>query len=123
MEVDQIIFQSAFSFLGQKVTAKIDRPLGSHHPKWDFIYPLNYGYVPDVPAPDGDELDAYILGVFEPIQEFTGICRAVIHRTNDSDDKLILTRDQVDYSDEQIRALVEFQERFWESKIVRGPRP
>ncbi len=121
MDVAHNKFQSAFSFIGQKITAKIDRPLGSRHPEWGFIYPLNYGYIPGVPAPDGDELDVYVLGEFEPLETFTGICRAVVHRKNDRDDKLILMREDANYSDDQIYALVEFQERFWESEIVRSP--
>ncbi len=100
-------------FLGQTVTIKIDRPLGSIHPTHGFIYPLNYGYVPCVMAPDGEELDAYLLGVFEPLSEFKGKCIAVIHRLDDEDDKLILVPQNKQYTDEQIRALTEFQEQFF----------
>lgn len=46
--------------------------------------------MPGTIAPDGEEIDAYVLGVFEPKEEFTGTCIAVIHRTNDDDDKLIV---------------------------------
>jgi inorganic pyrophosphatase len=37
-----------------------------------------------------EELDAYILGVFEPLEVFRGKCIAVINRLNDNDDKLIV---------------------------------
>lgn len=106
-------------FLGQQVTVKMDRPLGSKHPKWNFIYPVNYGYIPDTKAPDGEELDAYVLGVFEPREEFTGVCIAIIHRTNDDDDKLVVVPKGKDYSDDQIRALTSFQEGFFTSVIIR----
>ncbi len=46
-------------FLDKIVTVTIDRPLGSKHPKHGFIYLLNYGYIKDVKAPDGEDLDAY----------------------------------------------------------------
>jgi len=105
-------------FLGKLVTAVIDRPLGSKHPAWGFIYPVNYGYVPSTVSPDGASLDVYVLGVFEPLEEFTGKCIAVIHRP-DGDDKLVLVPEGKDYTDEQIRALTEFQERFFNSTIVR----
>ncbi len=104
-------------FLNQIIRIKIDRPLGSHHPQHGFIYPVNYGYVPDTPAPDGDDLDAYVLGVFEPIEEFRGRCLAIVHRLDDDDDKLIVVPEGRQYSDEQIQALVEFQERFFISII------
>ena len=105
--------------LGTAIKIKIDRPMGSRHPEWGFIYPLNYGYVPGVPAPDGEELDAYLLGIFEPVQEYNGICIAILHRLNDDDDKLVIAPDGITYSDEQIYALTEFQERFWQSEIIR----
>ena len=97
----------------------IDRPFGSRHPRHGFIYPINYGFVPDTKAPDGEEIDAYVLGVFEPVQEFIGECIAIIHRRNDDDDKIVVTPKNVFYSDEQIKALIEFQERFFESEIIR----
>ena len=107
------------NYLGKTVTIKIDRPLGSKHPKHGFIYPVNYGYVPGTTAPDGEELDAYLLGVFEPVDEFTGKCIAYIHRTNDDDDKLIIVPEGVEYTDDQINALTEFQERFFKHEILR----
>ena len=67
-------------YLNKIVKAKIDRPLGSNHPKYNYIYPINYGYIPNTISDDGEELDCYILGVFEPIKEFEGKCIAIIHR-------------------------------------------
>ena len=97
---------------------KIDRPLSSHHPRHGFVYPLNYGFVPDTLSPDGAELDAYVLGVSVPLSEFTGQCLAVIHRTNDDDDKLIVCAAGQAYTGEQIRAATQFQEQFFSSVIL-----
>ena len=110
---------TANNFLGKIVKIKVDRPLGSKHPKHSFIYPVNYGYVPNTISGDGEELDAYILGVFESLDEFTGKCIAIIHRTNDNDDKLIVVPEDKTYSDDEIIALTEFQERFFTSIIIR----
>lgn len=107
------------SYLGKTVTVKIDRPLGSKHPKWKFFYPINYGYIPNTISGDQEELDAYVLGVFEPVEEYTGVVIAIVHRVNDNDDKLIVVPNNKNYSDEQIRALTEFQERFFDSIIYR----
>ena len=106
-------------YLGQIVTAKIDRPFGSKHPKHGFIYPVNYGYIPGTVSGDGEELDCYILGVFEPVAEFSGQCIAIVHRTNDDDDKLIVVPEGKTYSDDAIDALTEFQEKFFEHTIIR----
>lgn len=105
-------------YLNKKVFVKIDRPLGSKHPKYGFVYPVNYGFIPNTISGDGEELDAYVIGEFEPMENFNGIVKAIIHRTND-DDKLVVMAEDKDYSDEQIRALTEFQERFFISEIIR----
>ena len=107
-------------YLNTIVTVKMDRPLGSKHPKHGFIYPVNYGYIPNTISGDGEELDAYVLGEHKPLEEFTGSVVAIIHRTNDNDDKLVVMADERNYSDEQIRALTEFQEQYFESVIYRG---
>ena len=107
------------NYIGKIVNVKIDRPLGSKHPNWDMIYPVNYGYVPNTVSGDGEELDCYVLVVFEPIEEFNGKCIAVINRINDNDDKLIIVPEDKNYSNEQIEALTEFQERYFKSKIIR----
>ena len=106
-------------FIGKLVFAKMDRPLGSRHPQHGFFYMLNYGYVPGVMAPDGEEQDVYVLGVFEPLEQFEGRCIAVIHRLDDDDDKLVLVPDGVQYTDDQVLALTEFQERFFHPVVIR----
>ena len=105
-------------YLNKTVTIKIDRPMGSRHPKHGFFHPVNYGFVPNTTSGDGEELDAYLLGVFEPVETYTGKCIAIIHRTNDNDDKLIIIPENKSYTPDQIRALTEFQERFFKSEII-----
>ena len=106
-------------YLGKTLSIQIDRPLGSKHPKWDFIYEVNYGFVPDTLSGDGEELDAYILGINEPLEHFTGTCIAILQRKHEDDDKLIITPDGLDFSDETIKKLIHFQEQFFESEIIR----
>ena len=108
---------SVKSYLGKTVSIVIDRPLGSKHPKIGFIYPVNYGYVPDTVAGDGEELDAYLLGVFDPVKKCTGMCIAVIHRLDDDDDKLVIAPGKRIYTRAQILALTEFQEQWFTSRI------
>ena len=80
---------------------------------------LNYGFIPNTISGDGEELDAYLVGVFEPVDNFEGKVIAIIHRINDDDDKLVVAPDNVEYSDDAIRAMTEFQERYFESIIIR----
>lgn len=98
---------------------KIDRPMGSKHPKHGFIYPVNYGYVPNTISGDSEELDAYVLGIYEPLETFTGKCIAIIHRTNDNDDKLIIVPENKTFTDEEIKVLTDFKEQYFTSIILR----
>lgn len=104
-------------YLNKTVNVKIDRPLGSKHPQYGFIYPVNYGFIPNTISGDGEELDCYILGVLEPLNEFTGKCIAIIHRINDDDDKLIVVPENMSFDIEEIEEQTQFQERFFEHEI------
>lgn len=108
-----------YKYIGKIINVKIDRPLGSKHPKHGFEYEVNYGYIPDTISGDGEELDCYILGVDESLEEFEGECIAIIHRTNDNDDKLIIVPIGKEISDKEIRELTNFQEKYFESEIIR----
>ena len=110
---------TARPWIGRTVTVKVDRPLGSRHPEHGFDYPLNYGSIPGAPGVKGGALDAYVLGVFEPVREFTGVCIAVVHRTDHRDDQLIVVPEGRSYSDVQIRRLTDFQEQWFTSEIWR----
>lgn len=106
------------SVLGSTVRCKMDRPLGSSHPRIpDMIYPVNYGYVEGVFAGDGAEQDVYVLGVDKPLTEFTGKVIAVLHRLNDNEDKWILAPDGVSLTREEILEKISFQERFFDSEL------
>lgn len=109
----------SYNYIGNIIQVKIDRPAGSKHPKHGFIYPLNYGFVPNTISGDGEELDCYVLGIDKAIENFEGKCIAVIHRINDNDDKLIVVPEGKNYTDEEIINLINFQEQYFESEIIR----
>ena len=105
-------------YLSELVKVKVDRPLWSKHPEHNFIYSLNYGFIPNTMSGDGEEIDVYIIGEFEPLEIYEGYVVAVIKRLNDIEDKLVVCKELNKYNKEQIKALVEFQERFFESTII-----
>ena len=111
--------RDSYKYIGNIVDVKIDRSLNTKHPKHGFVYLLNYGYVPNTVSGDGEELDCYVLGVDKPIEKFKGRCVAVIHRINDDDDKLVIVPEGKDYTDNEIRKLTNFQEKYFESEIIR----
>ena len=106
---------------GRIVNVIVDRPLGTCHPKHrDIRYEVNYGYVPGVIAPDGEEQDAYILGVHEPVDTFSGKVIAIIHRFDDVEEKWVVAPEGVSFTKEEIMQQVAFQERFFHSEIRMG---
>ena len=105
--------------IGKAVTVTVDRPLGSYHPKHpDLYYPVNYGYIEGIPAGDGEEQDAYILGVGIPVEKFTGSVIAIIHRRNDVEDKWVVAPEGMSFSKEEIKRLVQFQEQYFDTEII-----
>lgn len=104
--------------IGKTVQVIIDRPLGSFHPKHkDLCYKVNYGYVPDIIGGDGEEQDAYILGVDTPIKEFSGTVIAIIHRLDDVENKWVVAPDGMSFTEEEIFQAVKFQEQYFKIKI------
>ena len=100
--------------IGKVVTVTVDRPIGSRHPEYpDMIYPINYGYIKGVLAPDGEEQDAYILGVDDPVWEFSGRVIAIIHRLNDVENKLVVAPDGMSFSKDDIIEKTYFQEKYF----------
>lgn len=105
--------------LGKIVKVTVDRPMGTYHPKYkDIYYPINYGYIEGIMAPDGEEQDAYILGVNKSVEEFTGKVIAIIHRLNDVEDKWVVAPEDELYSKEQIEEQVKFQEKYFDYEIL-----
>ena len=104
--------------LGKIVKVIVERPLGTYHPKHkDIYYSVNYGYIEGIIAADGEEQDAYILGVNEPIKEFNGKVIAVIHRFNDIEEKWVVAPDNVSFTKDEIMERVYFQEKFFSIEI------
>ena len=105
--------------IGKTVTVTIDRPLGSRHPKYpETVYPLNYGFIRGIIAPDGEEQDAYVLGVDRPVEQFTGKVIAIVHRLNDVEDKWIVAPEGMHFSADDIEKAIGFQEKYFEHKLI-----
>lgn len=104
--------------IGDTVTIRMDRPIGTEHPKHPgLIYSINYGYVPGLIAPDGEEQDAYVLGVDVPLTEFTGRLIAIIHRFDDVEEKWVLAPEGMTFTKDEIAEAVHFQEQYYHTEI------
>lgn len=109
----------AISYLGKTVDIEIDRPIGFIHKKdnYSLTYPINYGYIPGVIGGDGEELDVYLLGVSEPVKKYSAKIIGIVHRHNDTEDKLVAAPEGVDFTAEQISDQIRFQEQYYETHI------
>ena len=104
--------------IGTIVKVTVDRPLGSYHPKHkNLYYPINYGYIEGIIAPDGEEQDAYILGVDVPVEEFVGKVIAVIHRNNDVEEKWVVAPEGASFTVDEIMEQVRFQEQYFDIEV------
>lgn len=109
----------AKQFLGKEVEVIFDRPLGSKHPKYGFTYEVNYGYLEGVKAPDGEDLDAYYLGIDQPLQKAIGTVKAIVHRFDNDDDKLVVMPKDISMTDDEIDRAVHFQEQWFKHQVLR----
>lgn len=99
------------SYLGKTVSIPIDRPIGSVHPKHqDIVYPINYGYIPNVFGGDGEELDVYLLGIDVLVTEYIGRIIGIVHRHNDVEDKLVMAPEGFIFTQKEIAEQIHFQE-------------
>lgn len=105
--------------LGKIVTVTVDRPIGSYHPKYkELYYPINYGYINGIIAPDGEDQDAYILGIDRPVKTFTGKVIAIIRRENDIEEKWVVCSENMSFSKDEIAEQVKFQEKYFKSDVI-----
>lgn len=102
--------------LGKSVHVVIDRPIGHRHK--GMVYPVNYGYIPGLMGGDGEEQDAYILGIDTPLSEFDGQVVGAIRRKNDVEDKLIVAPEGMVFQQGQIAEAVHFQEQYFDIYIL-----
>lgn len=107
-----------YSYREKMVDVVINRPIGSVHPKYeDMIYPLNYGFIPNVFGGDGEELDVYLMGLNVPVKEYKAKVIAIVHRHNDVEDKLVAAPEGMSFTKMEIEDAVRFQEQYFESEI------
>lgn len=107
------------AYLGKTVNIVIDRPVGYVHSKAAFsiTYPVNYGFIPDVTSGDGEELDVYLLGVNEAVNEYECEIIAIVHRHNDVEDKLVGVPVGMQLTKEEIYDAIRFQEQYFDTEI------
>jgi inorganic pyrophosphatase len=62
-------------------------------------------------------LDVFLVGVDEPVTEFTGRIIGIAYRADDVEDKLVMAPGGMDFTAEQIARAVQFQEKYYHTTI------
>lgn len=108
-------------YLNKKITVIIDRKMGDKHPKYDWVYPINYGEIKGVKSGDLDDLDAYVIGPEEPLETFEGKCIAYIEREDNAEDPklIVVSPEKENISDDEILKIVDFQEKWFKPTLKR----
>ena len=101
--------------LGKQVHVEVDRPIGHVHK--GMVYPVNYGFIPGLMAGDGEDQDAYILGVTQPAEAFDGIVIGAVCRRDDVEDKLVVAPAGMEFHQGQIAQAVHFQEQYFDTYV------
>lgn len=105
--------------MSRLITVTVDRPLGSRHPEYnDMVYPVNYGYVEGIAAPDGEEQDAYIIGADVPLKSFSGRLTAIVRRADDVEEKWVICPEGMCFCRDEIEDMIRFQEQYYDSEII-----
>ena len=111
-----LMLEKTKTLLGKEITVYVDRPIGYNHD--GIIYTQNYGYIKEFKALDGEYQDAYIIGINKPLEVFEGKVIAIINRKDDNEDKLVVCDKNEDYTNEEIKKLINFQEKYFKYKII-----
>jgi 8-oxo-dGTP pyrophosphatase MutT (NUDIX family)/inorganic pyrophosphatase len=102
----------------EMITVTIDRPIGSSHPDYpSIVYSLNYGYVEGIAAEDGQQQNAYVIGVDVPLDRFTGKKIAVIKRKECLGEKWVIAPENIPFTKQQIEEMIYFQEQYFDSSV------
>lgn len=113
--------QSPEEWIGRQVVVVVDRPLGSEHPEGGLLYDLNYGWIPGTLAGDGEPIDAYVVGVDQPVGIAVGIVVGVVLRHDDDEYKLaVAPGPSHTWTAPRIAEAVAFQERFFDTTVLVG---
>ena len=97
--------------IGNIVTVKVDRPMGSYHPKHKDIYIIRL-------TMDTQKESLRLMEKNKmPIQEYTGIIIAIIHRYDDVEEKWVVAPKGMTFTKEEIREKTYFQEQYFDSEI------
>ena len=104
------------TLLGKTTNVIVDRPINYNHN--DITYELNYGYIKEMTALDGELQDAYILDVKDPVDHIVGKIIGIVHRLDDVEDKLLVVSKEIALKSEEIKKLINFQEKYFKYELI-----
>jgi len=100
-------FWTALDNLVEENGFEMERPKDSRHPRYpDYIYPLDYGFIPNTSSSDGDDIDAWqgslkgqtvtaVVATFDPVKKDMEI-KILLGCTKDDMDKIVAAHSRGD---------------------------
>lgn len=105
------------SIIGKKYRVNIIHPIGSvYEENEDIKFEVNHGIVENEVDALGNPQEAYVLGIDKPLSYFDGRLIAIIHRTNDIENKWVISN--IHYSKEEILEKVSFIEKYFNVEVI-----
>lgn len=102
--------------IGKTFKVIINRPVGSEHPKYkNHFYPINYGCVDNFV--ENKEIEIYIIDSIEPLNEAIVKIIGIVFRKNDDEIKGIGIVGKDDYTINDIKNHILFQEQYYDIEI------
>lgn len=107
------------SYLGKNVTVIVDRPYGSLDLRSDGEMTCNCGYVQQpVTMEDNDDIEARIVGIYEPRESFTGTVIGIIYHKEDSHMHLIVAPPAWTINRNEIITQIGMVEQYYHTRMI-----
>lgn len=105
--------------LGKTVTVTVERPYGSLDLRNEGELSVNCGYIEEkVTMDDTYVKDAYVVGVHEPLESFTGVVIALLYHEEDDIVHTVVGRQGEVINHEQVIQEIGMVEQYYDSRIV-----
>lgn len=120
LETSEMEYLIDRNMLGKTVTVIIDKHYGDFHPMIeDTQYPYNAGYIKeDITQEDASFQDAYVIGVNENIDEFTGFVCGIIYHKDEENSKWIVAPIGMNVNHDEVIQLLGLEEQFHDSRFI-----
>lgn len=116
---DEMEYLCGKSLLGKTVTVIVERPYGSLDLRNEGELSVNCGYIQEeITMNDTDMKNACIVGVYQPVETFTGVVIGLVYHEEDSNIHAIVARNGELIDHDKVIQEIGMVEQYYHSRIV-----